>query len=107
MVAIKDMKMPSCCYSCRFAKFPEYDYILGETPLKDPYCVVTLKGIDLTRFDRPDWCPLVEVESVKHAEWLEDGCLYKCSNCGMTNNYYSDSYCVCCGARMDKDETDN
>lgn len=22
MIAIKDIEMPTCCYSCRFAKFP-------------------------------------------------------------------------------------
>ena len=44
------------------------------------------------------------IDPIIHAEWKEDGCLYKCSNCGMTNSYYSDSYCVCCGAKMDKDE---
>ena len=41
------------------------------------------------------------VDPVKHAEWKEDGCLYKCSNCGNTEEYYDFSYCPCCGARMD------
>ena len=44
------------------------------------------------------------IESVKHAEWKEDGCLYKCSNCGHTEEYYDMSYCPCCGARMDMNE---
>ena len=42
------------------------------------------------------------IDPVKHAEWKEDGCLYKCTNCGHTEEYYDMSYCPCCGARMDE-----
>ena len=55
MIAIKGMGMPSCCYSCRFARFSD-DFN------EHPYCTTVLKRIDLSRFDRPDWCPLVEVK---------------------------------------------
>lgn len=60
MIAIKGIKMPACCYSCRFAKFPSgwvFDNIS-----KDPYCTIVFKAVDLSHFERPDWCPLVEVK---------------------------------------------
>lgn len=40
-------------------------------------------------------------DTVKHGEWLENGANYKCSECGNTESYYSDSYCRVCGAKMD------
>lgn len=49
-------------------------------------------------------CYQPTIDPVKHAEWKEDGCLYKCSNCGNTEEYYDMSYCPCCGARMDGEE---
>lgn len=43
-------------------------------------------------------------DAVKHGEWIEDGCMYRCSECGNLESYYSDSYCRCCGAKMDGKE---
>lgn len=48
--------------------------------------------------------PGADVKEVKHGEWLENGANYKCSVCGNTESYYSDSYCRVCGARMDGGE---
>lgn len=45
--------------------------------------------------------PTADVEEVRHGEWLENGANYKCSRCGNTESYYTDSYCRVCGARMD------
>ena len=42
-----------------------------------------------------------DVAEVKHGEWLENGANYKCSVCGNTESYYTDSYCRVCGAKMD------
>lgn len=42
------------------------------------------------------------IDPIKRAERKEDGCLYKCSNCGHTEEYYDMSYCPVCGARMDE-----
>lgn len=42
------------------------------------------------------------IDPVEHAEWKEDGALYKCTNCGHTEGYYDMSYCPKCGARMDE-----
>lgn len=42
-----------------------------------------------------DFAPVV------HAEWIQDGCMYKCSNCGNHESYYDDCYCRVCGAKMD------
>lgn len=57
--------MPICCYSCRFSKFP-YDInknpYCNKDPYCTPYCTIVFKGLDLPRFDRPDWCPLIEVK---------------------------------------------
>lgn len=55
MIAIKDIEMPTCCYSCRFSNFP---YASD----KNSYCTILLKRLDLPRFDRPDWCPLIEIK---------------------------------------------
>ena len=50
--------------------------------------------------------PTIDAKPIKHAEWKEDGCLYKCTNCGHTEEYYDMSYCPCCGAKMEKEKTD-
>ena len=42
-----------------------------------------------------------DVAEVKHGKWIENGANYKCSICGNTESYYSDSYCRVCGAKMD------
>lgn len=48
-----------------------------------------------------DAIPTADVAEVKHGEWLENGANYKCSVCGNTESYYTDSYCRVCGAKMD------
>lgn len=53
-------------------------------------CILTLKAQSTA-----------DVEEVRHGEWLENGANYKCSRCGNTEPYYTDSYCRACGARMD------
>ena len=55
MITIKGIGMPTGCYSCRFSKFP-YD------SSKEPYCTIVYKHVKLSHFDRPKWCPLVEVK---------------------------------------------
>ena len=51
--------------------------------------------------DAVDVTQTADVAEVKHGEWLENGANYKCSICGNTESYYSDSYCRVCGAKMD------
>lgn len=46
--------------------------------------------------------PDADVEEVRHGEWLENGANYKCSRCGNTEPYYTDSYCRVCGAKMER-----
>ena len=45
--------------------------------------------------------PAADVKEVRHGVWLENGANYKCSQCGNTESYYSDSYCRVCGAKME------
>jgi hypothetical protein len=59
MLAIKGIEMPTCCYSCRFARFSDDFH-------KVPYCTIEFKRINLSRFDRPDWCPLIEVKDTDY-----------------------------------------
>lgn len=115
--------MPTCCYSCRFSKFP-FD---GN---KNPYCTILLKGIDLPRFDRPDWCPLIEEDEQEPiivyekltARWRESNGFwgnkekhYFCTNCNtklevvlpngdeklINPGLNGFEYCPYCGAIMD------
>lgn len=51
-----------------------------------------------------DETPTADVAEVKHGEWIENGANYKCSICGNTESYYTDSYCRVCGAKMDSEE---
>lgn len=51
--------------------------------------------------EKIDATPTVDVAPVVHAEWIQDGCMYKCSNCGNRESYYDDCYCRVCGAKMD------
>ena len=52
MIAIRDFKMPSCCYDC--------DFSIGVMSTEvDRECTITEKYVNDD--DMPDWCPLVYV----------------------------------------------
>ena len=53
--------------------------------------------------------PAADVAEVVHAKWDDNG---RCTNCGghapyycMASTYYASPYCFECGAKMDKEET--
>lgn len=57
--------------------------------------------------------PAVDVEEVRHGEWINTGAYvcgeyeFECTECGYTNWHTSEAnekYCPGCGARMDGDE---
>ena len=58
--------------------------------------------------------PTIDAEPVRHAKWIESdeydefsGRLYRCSNCNTFVIGDIDNYCPFCGARMDKQETND
>lgn len=60
MVAIKDMKMPSCCSECEY--IPKYCL----------YCLRLHQGIprDIFNKSRLSNCPLVEIQERKEEKWI-------------------------------------
>lgn len=96
-ILITDMEMPIQCASCRlFSLMP----FRGKN--KD-VCMAMYRLLE-NPYQRPDWCPLVEVPA---GHWIsEPGKIPKCSKCGR----YSDDadtgdakFCPFCGARMGKE----
>ena len=79
MVAIKDMKMPKYCNDC--------DFVIDSFG----YCNRAEKHIPNYEFysdtnERPDFCPLVEIEERKIGKWIRvDHTKVKCSNCDITH----------------------
>lgn len=73
---------------------------------------ITIKRVNKNRISVKEQAILLDINAIVtnsptadttiHAEWIDDGCLYKCSNCGHTEEYYDMSYCPNCGARMDE-----
>lgn len=92
MVAIKDMEMPTDCYSC---------FLLASD------CPVSMFKHDR----RADNCPLVEIEERKHGKWEYDKlfgeCAYVCSFCHTiwtSSEIQNMHYCPTCGAEMKGEE---
>lgn len=104
MSVLLQIEMPESCALCPASKIaskasagwkwfcPFEENIFNEPRLRE----VTKECFD----KRLENCPF-KVEEVMHGEWLENGANYKCSRCGNTESYYTDSYCRVCGARMD------
>lgn len=100
------MDMPSSCMGCNFLLCTENG--------KD-YCQAreTVKEVDLTKCDKPTWCPLREV---KEGEWIfkYEGTYNSrrayCSVCGKRSGIggikenQMKPYCPNCGAKMKVDE---
>ena len=106
MVSI-DMEIPSCCMNCR---------LLGR---EEMYCsIYPRRDLDVITVatNRPDWCPLVEIEERKVGKWIcvrhiENKITYdswKCSECQHDFNSEEESmvdfdeykFCPNCGAEM-------
>ena len=95
MIAIKGMEMPGDCFHCCFEV--------------NNHCHV---DVDIRRVEpigKPDWCPLVELEPVKHGRWIPSknghGC--ECSECGTAYRWSETEtmrYCKICGAKMNEVE---
>jgi len=100
MVAIKETSMPKYCNDCDFVidsmgyceraneQIPNYDFF-SETN------------------ERPNFCPLVEIEERKHGKWEHDKlfgeCAYVCSFCHTiwtSSEIENMHYCPTCGAEM-------
>ena len=47
-------------------------------------------------------CRILEQPTIemKQMEWIDDGCITKCSNCGEPREFPHWSYCPNCGLRM-------
>ncbi len=95
-ILIKDMEMPKTCRLC-----PLWKFIHVRDSIKD-FCDPEKKIIDKP-FERPSWCPLIEVSET--ADWIPYGyeqeiyCWWgKCSNCG--EEIFPDDYCPFCGAKL-------
>lgn len=76
MVAIKDMDMPKYCNDC--------DFVIDSFG----YCNRAEEHIPNYEFysetnERPDFCPLVEIEERKVGKWefIGDNC-FRCTECG-------------------------
>ena len=72
--------MPTGCCSCWFAKF-------HNAISKAPYCLMVFKRINLSHSGRPDWCPLVEVNTKEDNDDIH--CPYYTSR--METRYLSDA----------------
>ena len=100
-ILVKDMEMPTRCWDCPFYKIA-YD---------DSYCGLTKNDVvRRTPTPRPDDCPLVEVEPVKHGHWIFTQketwyAEFQCSECG-EGVYNKTKFCSNCGAKMDEGEED-
>lgn len=58
-ILIKDMEMPKSCKTCNFCNEINFEGYLWF----DFYCRAKDKSFDLNKNeDKPDWCPLIEVE---------------------------------------------
>lgn len=103
MIAIKGMEMPVDCFKCRFELRGWCTACEGNLP-------------KVQSLGRPDWCPLVEADPVKHERWLRTDAyphrIY-CSECYSTfirNDEFlhlediPHNYCPNCGAKMDEVE---
>ena len=104
-VMIKGVEMPENCFGC-----PCVD-------LEWRVCNVnqTYEDIAHNTKERPDWCPLIEAEPIKHGRWIfsPDNAEGLCSRCNYKiygkpyqNTYMivPYNYCPNCGARMDGGE---
>lgn len=62
MIAIKGIKIPECCYYCRFP-FARYN---EKREIHDYYCTAANREVAKEIYDDQDkakFCPLVEVEN--------------------------------------------
>ena len=104
MLAIKDMKMPSCCRKVLFCRNGKEAAIVF-CPL---YERCEHKLIDLNM--KPSDCPLIEIEEPKTGHWeygytFADGNYCKCSECKeIIKCIYPMHYCPNCGAKMESEE---
>lgn len=93
MVAIKGMKMPSCCAECPLEIDGRCGGLCGEDLPRD------FRGWE----DRPRFCPLEEDKNV-HGKWevvdAEEPRRYGCSICKVLV-WHESNYCPNCGAQMD------
>jgi hypothetical protein len=81
MIAIKEMKMPSCCLDCEF--FSNY----SDAKL----CDFTLEEINESEYGRAEHCPLVEIVTCKDCKYWNINDTY----CKYTNNFTNkDFYCA-------------
>lgn len=83
MIAVKGMKMPSCCMMCDFRKTVPYS---GEV-----YCGITASDI-LNDKEKPDDCPLVEIITCKNCKYNNEG------SCEMDGYGVADDY-FCASAK--------
>ena len=94
-VLIKGIKMPKSCLQCGACIEGDCDY---------HYCGYDQdeREIELKFNYRPKWCPLVEAveQPVKLGEWINDGCITKCDQCGETKGFPHWKFCPNCGAVM-------
>ena len=88
-VLIKTMEMPKNCGECQFCHTENFTQWCCPTGREDIF------------YDAiPDWCPLDEP---KTGEWIDDGCIEKCSQCGERREFPHWDFCPNCGAKMDGD----
>lgn len=84
-----DMKGFMCSEDCELPDCvtPQWERVLNEQPTVDDV-------------------PVRHAYWIRHEDWEEEGgCGWECSECGMGSEV-DYTYCMKCGARMDKDETD-
>ena len=107
MVAIKDMKMPSCCHwDCPLCNEDGGECMLCSHDTKTD-----------TYKERAKDCPLVEIEERKVGKWIDkshtSGCGIKfiaseCTCCGKKTLFNCNelffNYCPNCGCRMESGE---
>lgn len=111
-VMIKGMEMPEECLGCPFESYHE--------------CLITHPLKMSAGIGRAEWCPLKDVEEVKHGEWQTEkrevyglpAVYHVCSKCGTEYpatfmaaccaDFEEDKavfdYCPKCGAKMDGKE---
>ena len=83
MIAIKGMKMPSCCAKCRIGA-SSYCYAKSKPPYNLDHDI---------RFSRADDCPLIEIVTCEECEhWHDDGIMTTCDK-KIGHGFPKDHFC--------------